>query len=163
MILMKFLKKYKSIFCLTVVFVCSIFFSMISKTIISDYITCISITFAFSQSFLLATYANKDINIYMKKHKMFDTFIKDNRKFIESCIYSLIFLFILGLFPFNYQYNNLIYFSSTHLALLIIIKQLNDTLIFAKCYMNVYKNSYSDKVIKKQFILEDQSVHRFLF
>ena len=145
---MKFLKKYKIVFYLIVTLVLSIFFSISSETIISDSITCISIIFAFSQSFLLATYANKDINIYMKEHKMFDKFIKDNRKFIKSCVYSLITLFILGLFSFKYQYNNLFYFSSTHIALLIIIKQLNDTLIFADCYMNVYKNSYSPKVRK---------------
>lgn len=148
MTLMKFLKKYKIVFYLIVTFVLSIFFSISSETIISDSITCISIIFAFSQSFLLATYANKDINIYMKEHKMFDKFIKDNRDFIKSCVYSLIALFILGLFSFKYQYNNLFYFSSTHIALLIIIKQLNDTLMFADCYMNVYKNSYSQKVIK---------------
>ena len=148
MTLMKFLKKYKIVFYLIVTLVLSIFFSISSETIISDSITCISIIFAFSQSFLLATYANKDINIYMKEHKMFDKFIKDNRKFIKSCVYSLITLFILGLFSFKYQYNNLFYFSSTHIALLIIIKQLNDTFIFADCYMNVYKNSYSPKVIK---------------
>lgn len=113
----------------------------------SDSITCISIIFAFSQSFLLATYANKDINIYMKKHNMFDRFIKDNRRFITFCLYSLMMLFLLNLFSFEWKYECL-NLSPSHFAFLITLIQLDYTLTFARKYMNVYKNSYSDKVIE---------------
>lgn len=147
MTLMKFLKRSKHILSITAILVFTMFFNIKSNTIISDSITCISIIFAFSQSFLLATYANKDINLYMKKKGMFDKFIKDNKKFIHSSIISLIILFLLSLYEFNYHFLGSIYFSSFHIALLIVIIELNQTFIFANCYMNVYKNSYSDKVM----------------
>ena len=125
-------------------------FELKSVNFISDCITCISIIFAFSQSFLLATYTNKEINTYMKKNNMFDQFIKDNRNFIHGCLYSLLLLFLIRIFSFNCEYNDTLFVSSNHIALLIIIIQLNYTLIFADYYMNVYKNSYSIKVTNQK-------------
>lgn len=150
MILMKFLKRSKYILSIIAILIFTMLFSIKANTIISDSITCISIIFAFSQSFLLATYANKDINIYMKKRGMFDKFIKDNKRFIHSSIISLVILFLLSSYQFNYRFLNFINFSSSHVALLIIIIELNQTFVFANCYMNVYKNSYSDKVITQK-------------
>lgn len=149
MILMKFLKRYKYIRPMLYIIVMLIFasFSIKSDTIVSNAITCIAIIFAFSQSFLLATYANKDINLYMKRKGMFDKFIKDNRNFIYSSIISLFFLFPLNACPFNYYFLNFVHFSSSHIALFIVIIELIQTFLFATSYMNVYKNSYSDKVI----------------
>lgn len=151
MTLMKFLKKYKICF-ISMIFIgiFSSLFQFESECFISDCITCISIIFAFSQSFLLATYTNKDINIYMKEHKMFDQFIKDNRNFICSCLYSLLLLFMICFFSFQCEYKQIIFISSNHIALLVIIVQLNYTLLFAERYMNVYKNSYSHKVLRQK-------------
>ena len=118
--------------------------------LISDAITCISIIFAFSQSFLLAAYANQEINLYMKKHNMFEKFIYDNKKFLKRSLFSLLFLFFLNTFSFSYSYKNALYISSLHIALLIIIFQLDHTLSFADKYMNLYKNSYSDKVLNEK-------------
>ena len=105
--------------------------------------------FAFSQSFLLATYSNKEINFYMKKHNMFEGFIQDNKKFLKLCLFSLIFLFFLSVFNFKYDYYDILHVSSIHFALLIIVFQLNYTLDFADNYMNVYKNSYNQKVLNE--------------
>lgn len=149
MILMKFLKRSKYILSIITILILMLF-SIKSDTIISDSITCISIIFAFSQSFLLATYANKDINLFMKKKRMFDKFIRDNKNFIHSSIISLVILFLLNSYQFNYHFLNTIYFSSSHIALLIIIIELYQTFVFANYYMNVYKNSYSDKVIAQK-------------
>lgn len=116
----------------------------------SDAITCISIIFAFSQSFLLAAYANQEINLFMKKHNMFEKFIYDNKKFLKTSLLSLLFLFFLSAFSFSYNYNCILFISSSHIALLITVFQLNHTLDFADKYMNLYKNSYSDKVLNKR-------------
>lgn len=124
----------------------SLLFSL-NDNLLSDAITCISIIFAFSQSFLLAAYANQEINLYMKKHNMFDAFISDNKKFLKISLFSLLLLFSLDAFSFNYNYNGIIYISSLHIALLVIVFQLNYTFDFADQYMNLYKNSYSDKVL----------------
>lgn len=118
--------------------------------LLSDAITCVSIIFAFSQSFLLAAYANQEINLYMKKHNMFEKFIYDNKKFLKTSLFSLLFLFFLNAFSFSYNYKDTLYVSSLHIALLIIIVQLHYTLNFADKYMNLYKNSYSDKVLNKK-------------
>lgn len=118
--------------------------------LLSDAITCISIIFAFSQSFLLAAYANQEINLYMKKHNMFEKFIYDNKKFLKNSLFSLLFLFFLNVFSFSYNYKNILYISSLHIALLIIVFQLDYTLGFADKYMNLYKNSYSDKVLNEK-------------
>lgn len=143
----KFSKKCR----MAILFVFSMgsFLFSLKESLISDAITCISIIFAFSQSFLLATYSNKEINIYMKKHNMFEDFIKDNKKFLKLCLFSLIFLFFLKVFNFKYNYNNILYVSSIHIALLIIVFQLNYTLDFADNFMNVYKNSYNQKVLNE--------------
>ena len=143
----KFSKKCRASI-LFIFLILSLFFSL-KEDLISDAITCISIVFAFSQSFLLATYSNKEINFYMKKHNMFEGFIQDNKKFLKLCLFSLIFLFFLKVFNFKYNYNNILYVSSIHIALLIIVFQLNYTLDFADNYMNVYKNSYNQKVLKE--------------
>lgn len=115
--------------------------------LLSDAITCISIIFAFSQSFLLAVYANQEINLYMKKHNMFEKFIYDNKRFLKISLISLLFLFFLNAFSFSYNYKDVLYISSLHVALLIIVFQLDYTLDFADKYMNLYKNSYSNKVL----------------
>lgn len=125
------------------------FLFSLKESLISDAITCISIIFAFSQSFLLATYSNKEINVYMKKHNMFEDFIKDNKKFLKLSLFSLITLFFLNVFNYKYDYKNIVYISSLHIALLIIVFQLNYTIDFADNYMNVYKNSYNSKVLKE--------------
>ncbi|MBR1778305.1 MAG: hypothetical protein IJ752_06965 [Alphaproteobacteria bacterium] len=143
----KFLKKYR-VFILFLFLMLSPFFSL-KEDLISDAITCISIVFAFSQSFLLATYSNKEINFYMKKHNMFEGFIQDNKKFLKLCLFSLIFLFFLSVFNFKYDYYDILHVSSIHFALLIIVFQLNYTLDFADNYMNVYKNSYNQKVLNE--------------
>lgn len=120
----------------------------LKDNLLSDAITCVSIIFAFSQSFLLAAYANQNINLYMKKRNMFKIFISDNKKFLKMSLFSLFILFFLNVLSFNYSYNNFLYISSLHVALFIIIFQLNYTLDFADMYMNLYKNSYSKEVLK---------------
>ena len=148
MILMKFLIKYKILY-LLFIFIFSTFFNIYNENLISNAITCISIVFAFSQSFLLATYANKDINTYMKnKNNMFKGFIDDNKHFLKIALWILILLFNLDIFSFHKNYKDFIYISSNHIALLLIIWQLDKTYEFVDNYMNVYKNSYSDKVLK---------------
>lgn len=148
MILKKFLKKYKVLY-LSSIFIFLTFFDICNENLISNAITCISIVFAFSQSFLLATYANKDINTYMKnKNNMFKGFIDDNKHFLKTALWILILLFILDIFSFYKNYKDFIYISSNHIALLLIIWQLDKTYEFVDNYMNVYKNSYSDKVLK---------------
>lgn len=127
----------------------SLFFPLKDR-LLSDAITCISIIFAFSQSFLLATYANQEINLYMKKHNMFEKFIYDNKKFLKISLISLLFLFFLNAFSFSYNYKDFFYLSSLHIVLFIIVFQLNYTFDFADKYMNLYKNSYSDKVLNKK-------------
>ncbi len=130
----------------------------LNNGLLSDAITCISIIFAFSQSFLLAAYANQEINLYMKKHNMFEKFIYDNKKFLKTSLFSLLFLFFLNAFSFSYNYKDTLYLSSAHIALLIIVFQLDYTFDFADKYMNLYKNSYSDKVLNKNdVIVEAQS------
>lgn len=143
----KFSKKCR----MAILFVFSMgsFLFSLKESLISDAITCISIIFAFSQSFLLATYSNKEINVYMKKHNMFEDFIKDNKKFLKLSLFSLITLFFLNVFNYKYDYKNIVYISSLHIALLIIVFQLNYTIDFADNYMNVYKNSYNSKVLKE--------------
>lgn len=147
------LKKYSRKCRALVLFVLSVmsFLFPFTENLISDAITCISIIFAFSQSFLLAAYSNKDINVYMKKHGMFECFIKDNKKFLKSSLFALIALFFLIIFDFNFCFDCgcCVYVSSMHVALLIIVYQLNCTLDFADNYMNVYKNSYSLKLSRE--------------
>ena len=147
------LKKYSRKCRVLVLFVLSVmsFLFHFTENLISDAITCISIIFAFSQSFLLAAYSNKDINVYMKKHGMFECFIKDNKKFLKSSLIALIALFFLIIFDFNFCFDcgGYVYVSSMHVALLIIVYQLNCTLDFADNYMNVYKNSYSLKLSRE--------------
>ena len=147
--LKKFLIKCR-VWILFVLIMGSWFFPLRNRELLSDAITCISIIFAFSQSFLLATYANQNINLYMKKHNMFDTFIQDNKKFLKLSLSSLLSLFFLGVFSFNYQYNDVLYVSSLHVAFLIIVFQLDYTFDFADNYMNLYKNSYSNKVLNQE-------------
>ena len=86
----------------------------------------------------------------MKKHNMFEKFIYDNKNFLKISLISLLLLFFLNAFSFSYNYKDVLYFSSLHIALLIIVFQLDYTLYFADKYMNLYKNSYSDKVLSKK-------------
>ena len=146
--LKKFLAKCRTL--ILFLFLLATLFFPLKRELLSDAITCISIIFAFSQSFLLAAYANPGINFYMKKHNMFEKFIYDNKKFLKVSLFSLLLLFFLRAFSFSYNYDDILFMSSLHVALLIIVFQLDYTLDFADKYMNLYKNSYSDKVISKK-------------
>lgn len=146
--LKKFLAKCKT--WILFLFLLATLFFPLKRELLSDAITCISIIFAFSQSFLLAAYANPGINLYMKKHNMFEKFIYDNKKFLKASLFSLLLLFFLSAFSFSYNYDDILFMSSLHIALLIIVFQLDYTLDFADKYMNLYKNSYSDRVLNKK-------------
>lgn len=152
--LKKFLAKCR-IWILFLFLLATLFFPL-KRELLSDAITCISIIFAFSQSFLLAAYANPGINLYMKKHNMFENFIHDNKKFLKVSLFSLLLLFFLSAFSFSYNYDDIIFMSSLHIALLIIVFQLDHTLDFADKYMNLYKNSYSDKVLNKKDDIDEE-------
>lgn len=130
--------------------VSSLFCSFDKADLLSDAITCISIIFAFSQSAVLAIYGNKDINLYMKKNKMLKSYIKDNTFFMKLSILLLIILFLCKSYSFFVSFRCLLFLTSNHIAFIIIVVELFYTLDYIQRYMNVYNNSYTDKVLKQE-------------
>lgn len=79
---------------------------------------------------------------------MFTGFIGDNKNFIIISLVCLGILFCLNVFYFDFSFKQFIFISSQHIAFLVILFELLMTFDYAGRYMNVYKNSYSNKVLK---------------
>lgn len=145
MISMKFLLKYKySLYSIAIWFI-SIFFDITYENFISNGITCISIIFAFSQTFIFAAYSHERINEYMKKHDMLENFIAANKRFLKESLLALLLLFLISVKIFSYKFSY-IYISSNHIVLFVVVYQLSLTIEFLNKYMNFYKNSYSNRL-----------------
>ena len=151
-VLMKFLKKYKwyTIIFLVMV-VSSIFFSLEKMDFISDSITCVSIIFAFSQASVLAIYGNYEINLFMKRKGILDSFIKDNSFYLRSSIVIIILLFFFKMVCFQKSFlQDKLHITEKHLALWIVFYLLLTAYEYVRRYMNVYKNTYNDRVLDKK-------------
>ncbi len=142
-----FLKYKKYILLQLVISIVIVFFHISYENMLSDAITCISIVFAFSQTFIFTAYSNARINEYMKDHGMLEKFIIDNRRFLGFSLFSLLMLFLISIFSFSYKFY-CFYVSNNHLILFIVTSQLNLTMAFLHKYMNFYKNSYSNRLMK---------------
>lgn len=142
---MKFLLKYKYLLYPFVILFISIFFDVTYENLISDGITCISIIFAFSQTFIFTAYSHERINEYMKKHDMLENFITANKCFLRESLIALLLLFLISVKIFSYKFY-CIYISNNHIVLFVVAYQLNLTIEFLHKYMNFYKNSYSNRL-----------------
>lgn len=127
--------------------------------VIGNSLTCLSIIFGFSISYLCSVYNHQDFNNVLKINNQLPTFLKDNKKFLINMITGIGIIFLIGLIKnYSYIYSLKIYKTdiiiSLHIQLYLLVALITILLFycsykFISDFIVVYKNSYSNYLSQK--------------
>lgn len=146
MILKNLWKEYKNTTIVAVLFIVSLFIKLDDCLgITSNSITCLSIIFGFTFSFILGIYTQQNINVFMKKQGSLDGFILDNRTYLLELLFTVMLIFIMSIFTRAYDFD-LITISANNFIISLTVFEILKTTDFVKHYFMVYKNTYCDRV-----------------
>lgn len=119
-----------------------LFHHYIKRPCFNLVISMIAIFLAFSGSFLMALYTNKEINMFWKSKDSLNIFIETHRNyvgFLSSLLFLMFLLNMLQLSPLKFGLNGVI-------SLVAVWLVLSRSWMMFQNYLDTYRNTYSNRV-----------------